>query len=349
MGDDRSTSSEQPELSPHHREHDVRHYSEDNVALRLAWEMRRRGWSQERMAQELTNAGCPTHQSAISKIINPKTDGNRRTISVDEAIAMARVFGIPLEELPLPPESGEGRDLHDLTRTITHEGRNTTHQYAQYLLAWARLRHRLSSDDSRTAYEDFLTARKIDAGTARHAITFWLDASSWQHATTAYQTLHHTLQAMGTGHDLTPPTQDTRERASRVPDLLRLRDLFTSRIPGTPARVVPDLIYHFADLLVRTAMLETAVPVIDSYARGIPHPADDVVAEIDRRLQEIADRKPHDRADYLESLAARIGLRHQGVQPQEPVLELAAQLGVPAEDYREAKKISERHRETGVR
>ncbi|MFC7109223.1 hypothetical protein ACFQQB_57810 [Nonomuraea rubra] len=75
---------------------------------------------------------------------------------------------------------------------------------------------------------------------------------------------------MGTGHDLTPPTQDTRERASRVPDLLRLRDLFTSRIPGTPARVVPDLIYHFADLLVRTAMLETAVPVIDSYARGIP-------------------------------------------------------------------------------
>ncbi|MFC7109224.1 helix-turn-helix domain-containing protein [Nonomuraea rubra] len=105
MGDDRSTSSEQPELSPHHREHDVRHYSEDNVALRLAWEMRRRGWSQERMAQELTNAGCPTHQSAISKIINPKTDGNRRTISVDEAIAMARVFGIPLEELPSHPKA----------------------------------------------------------------------------------------------------------------------------------------------------------------------------------------------------------------------------------------------------
>jgi hypothetical protein len=94
---------------------------------------------------------------------------------------------------------------------------------------------------------------------------------------------------------------------------------------------VPDLIYHFADLLVRTGMLQAAVPVIDSYARGIPHPADDVIAEIDRRLQEIADREPHDRIDYLESLAARIGLRHKGVQPQEPVLELAAQLGVTAE------------------
>jgi transposase InsO family protein len=99
----------------------------------------------------------------------------------------------------------------------------------------------------------------------------------------------------------------------------------------------------------RAGMLEAAVPVIDSDARGIPHPADDVVAEIDHRLQEIADREPCDRIVYLESLAARIGLRHKGVQPQEPVLELAAQLGVTAEDYREAKKISERFRETGVR
>src|SRR5688572_2896586 len=42
--------------------------SEENMAARVAWEMRRRGWSQERLAREMAEAGCPLHQSAISKI-----------------------------------------------------------------------------------------------------------------------------------------------------------------------------------------------------------------------------------------------------------------------------------------
>jgi non-homologous end joining protein Ku len=39
----------------------------------------------------------------------------------------------------------------------------------------------------------------------------------------------------------------------------------------------------------------------------------------------------------------------RSTEPQESVLELAAQLVVTAEDYREARKIRDRYRETGVR
>ncbi|MFG1943330.1 helix-turn-helix domain-containing protein [Nonomuraea sp. NPDC048826] len=329
-----------------HREPGGRSLSEENVALRIAWEMRRRGWSQERMAQELTNAGCPTHQSAISKIVNPRPDGSRRAISVDEAIALSRVFGVPLEELPLPMDDAEGRDLHDLSRTVTHEGRNAAEQYAHFLLAWARVRHRLTQPESRTAYEGFLAQRRIDPDTAAQAIAFWRDTDSWREATAAYDVLHRTLRAMGDGRDLTPPAHRSRRRHSLVADLVRLRDLFATKIPGSPVRVVPDLVYHATELLVRAGILEAAIGVINAYERGTAHPTDPVVEEIDRRLRQISDRTPQDHEDQIESLAARLASSpgdHGAGQPQE---DLAAELGVSIEDYQEARKIARMHRET---
>lgn len=78
--------------------------SEGNLALRVEWEMNRRGWSQDRMAKEMTDAGYPLHQSSVSKIVNPK-EGKRRSISVDDAIGFAKVFGVPLDELLIPLEA----------------------------------------------------------------------------------------------------------------------------------------------------------------------------------------------------------------------------------------------------
>ncbi|MEV0163411.1 helix-turn-helix domain-containing protein [Nonomuraea fuscirosea] len=323
--------------------------SEENVAMRVAWEMRRRGWSQERMAQELTNAGCPTHQSAISKIVNPKPDGSRRVISVDEAIAMARVFGIPLEELPLPPEAAEGRDLHEFSQTVAHEGRKAKAQHAQFLLAWARLRHRLDQQENRALYQEFLAQRRVGVDQASEAIKVWRDQASWRDATAAYHKLERTLQTLGTGRDMTPPTDDVRRRRSVVADLLRVRELFASRIPGTPVRVVPDLVDHFAQTLIRADLLEVAMPLIDSYARGTAHPVDEVVTEIDRRLQEIIAREPKNRHEYLESLAARIGLRGETHESQERQARSAGDAGVSVEDYRDAKELGDMYRESGMR
>lgn len=74
---------------------------EDNVAERIAWEMHQRGWSQERLAKEMTKVGHPFHQTSISKIVNP-ADGKRRSISVDDALGFAKVFGVPVTDLLLP-------------------------------------------------------------------------------------------------------------------------------------------------------------------------------------------------------------------------------------------------------
>ncbi|MEV0632130.1 helix-turn-helix domain-containing protein [Nonomuraea wenchangensis] len=331
------------------QDRDLRRLSEENVALRLAWEMRRRGWSQDRMAQELTNAGCPTHQSAISKIVNSKPDGSRRSISVDEAIAMAKVFGIPLEELPLPPSGAEGRDLHHLSRIVTQEGRDALEQYAQFILAWGRLRHRLGEQENQAAYKEFLATRRVDADRASEAIATWLAADPWRALSAAYNVLEQALQMMGNGRDLTPPTQDRRWRHSTVADLLCLRDLFGRRIPDSPVRAVPELVQGHAEALVRVGMLDLVVPVIDSYQRGEPCATDDVVAEIDKRLQQIIDREPQDRLDYLESLAVRIGLRWKGSESKQEQEDLVAELGATAEDYADAKRIGGIYRDIGLR
>jgi transcriptional regulator with XRE-family HTH domain len=75
---------------------------EDHLARRLRTEREKRGWSQERLAREMTKAGCPVPQSAVSKI---EKSAGRRAISVDEGIALSKVFELPLDELLLPQDA----------------------------------------------------------------------------------------------------------------------------------------------------------------------------------------------------------------------------------------------------
>jgi transcriptional regulator with XRE-family HTH domain len=91
---------------------------EDHVASRIEYEIDRRGWSQERLAAEMAEVGHPLHQSAISKIINPK-GGRRRTVSVDEALGFAKVFGISLEDLLLPLSAVENAEIRRLLQRIS--------------------------------------------------------------------------------------------------------------------------------------------------------------------------------------------------------------------------------------
>jgi transcriptional regulator with XRE-family HTH domain len=72
------------------------------VARRIAYERKRRGWSNAELARRMAEAGCPINQSAIQKIEH----GNpRRTISLDEAHALAEVFGLDrIEKLEQVPE-----------------------------------------------------------------------------------------------------------------------------------------------------------------------------------------------------------------------------------------------------
>lgn len=70
--------------------------AEDRLRARLAAERAARGMTHEALAQALTAAGCPMNQSATWRIENGEP---RRRITLDEAVAMARVFDIPLAEL----------------------------------------------------------------------------------------------------------------------------------------------------------------------------------------------------------------------------------------------------------
>ena len=81
---------------------------ERGLARRIAHERDSRGMSYEGLALRLTKVGCPIQASAIYKI--EKGDPPRR-ITVDELVAFAEVFGVPVEELLLPPELVTKKEL----------------------------------------------------------------------------------------------------------------------------------------------------------------------------------------------------------------------------------------------
>ncbi len=87
------------------------HESEANLARRVEYERRRRGWSQERLAAQMARAGVPVHQSAISKI---ERTTDRRAITVDEALAFARVFEIPFDQMLKPVDAAMNEEVDRL-------------------------------------------------------------------------------------------------------------------------------------------------------------------------------------------------------------------------------------------
>ncbi len=76
-------------------------YAEAHLARRIAVERERRGWTYEGLAKRMTDAGCSIHASAIYKI--EKSDPPRR-ITVDELVGFSRAFGLPVDQMLVPPE-----------------------------------------------------------------------------------------------------------------------------------------------------------------------------------------------------------------------------------------------------
>lgn len=70
--------------------------AEDGLAVRIAYERIRRGWSADEVARRMTEAGVPVNPSAIWRIENATP---RRKITFDEAVGFAKVFGIDLANL----------------------------------------------------------------------------------------------------------------------------------------------------------------------------------------------------------------------------------------------------------
>src|SRR5690625_1943129 len=87
--------------------------AEDNLAERIAYERERRDLSYEALAKLVTEAGCPMQGSAIFKTEN-EVDGKRRRVTVDEMVALARVFEVPIEDMLRPIDEIRDECVRDL-------------------------------------------------------------------------------------------------------------------------------------------------------------------------------------------------------------------------------------------
>ena len=97
--------------------------SEANLAERIGLERERRSWSTAELARRMTEAGCPTSQSAVWRIENGVP---RRKISVDELLAVSKVFGQALEDLVKPVDESLNRLVNYMEEysDIMHEVRS---------------------------------------------------------------------------------------------------------------------------------------------------------------------------------------------------------------------------------
>jgi transcriptional regulator with XRE-family HTH domain len=92
-----------------------------NVARRIAHEREARAWSYAGLAERMSRAGCAIDASAIFKIEKGEP---RRRITVDEMVAFAEVFGVPVDELLLPMEQVLDRAQREAARRIERASRD---------------------------------------------------------------------------------------------------------------------------------------------------------------------------------------------------------------------------------
>ncbi|MGH3833186.1 MAG: helix-turn-helix domain-containing protein [Pseudonocardiaceae bacterium] len=117
--------------------------SEENLARRIAYERDRRGWTYEGIAKRLADAGCPIQGSAIYKI----EKGNpRRRISVDELVALTKVFDVDADNLLLPLELIAERDALNLMEELEKKYRALSTSLTDYQGVVARLGRLAGSD-----------------------------------------------------------------------------------------------------------------------------------------------------------------------------------------------------------
>lgn len=139
--------------------------SEESLARRIEFERKRRKWTHDGLADRMKRVGCPIRGSAIYKIENGNRrapDGTplRRGISVDELVALAKVFETSLDDLLLPPEVVE------------------TSQAVELFLAWDKAAAALTQatthhDEAWEAMETYVHDHPELFGVFRAAFDFW--------------------------------------------------------------------------------------------------------------------------------------------------------------------------------
>ncbi|KAA1422496.1 helix-turn-helix domain-containing protein [Mumia zhuanghuii] len=110
--------------------------AEANLARRIERERNRRGLSYEALSKDMTAIGCSINASSIYKI--EKGDPPRR-VTVDELVALTRVFETTMEDLLTPVEVLDQRRAQELLASIDTAEDALVHAIAGVLEANAEL------------------------------------------------------------------------------------------------------------------------------------------------------------------------------------------------------------------
>lgn len=148
---------------------------EAHLARRMTEERNKRGWSQGELARQLEKSGFyGLGQPAISAIEKPRAGMGRRAITVDEAIALSRVFNVPLAELLLPDGALADASIHRQLRAGPEWRAEAHHQMDLYKHFVRNLAKELAGSEAWKARleEDVEQLRvsldSIDAPKSRH-------------------------------------------------------------------------------------------------------------------------------------------------------------------------------------
>jgi transcriptional regulator with XRE-family HTH domain len=111
--------------------------SEQSLARRIAFERERRipPMTYEGLASRMTNAGCAIQPSGIYKI-----EKAGRRITVDELVAFAQVFGVPVEHLLLPPELVAADEVAEIVTAWSRAQEAAISAQQEEEEAWGRVR-----------------------------------------------------------------------------------------------------------------------------------------------------------------------------------------------------------------
>jgi len=132
--------------------------AERHLARRIAHERQARKMSIEGLAQRMSDEGCSINGSAVYRI--ESADPPRR-ITVDELVALTRVFGISLSDLLLPPEALVDRETKRAWQELTdaqnaHDEALIRVGNAQAALARHARRHPDAAEQIYTLLGDFI-------------------------------------------------------------------------------------------------------------------------------------------------------------------------------------------------
>lgn len=116
---------------------------EQNLAERIRRELSVRDWSPAELGKRMTEAGCSIGTSSVYKVLD---DEKPRTISVDELLALADVFGTTTDDLLTPVEALDQRRAKELLQSLDEADERIMEGVAGELRAMVEL-FRLACDN----------------------------------------------------------------------------------------------------------------------------------------------------------------------------------------------------------